>query len=81
MQTQDPSPPQRPQLDLFGDIEDRRDVASLVHIDIEARISEGAREYGERLTTRNGRDSLWDAYEEALDLALYLRQAIEEQRH
>ena len=35
-------------------------------------------EYGEPLTTGNGRDALRDAYEEALDLCLYLRQALEE---
>lgn len=54
----------------------RIDVAAIVHADIEARVTKGADEYGERLTTHNGRDALWDAYEEALDLCLYLRQAI-----
>jgi hypothetical protein len=46
--------------------------------DIEARVAKGTKEYGEPLTSHNGRDALWDAYEEALDLAMYLRQAIEE---
>jgi hypothetical protein len=36
------------------------------------------RQYGERLAAHNGRDALQDAYEEALDLALYLRQALAE---
>lgn len=46
--------------------------------DMAARIAKGAAEYGEPLTTGNGRDALQDAYEEALDLALYLKQAIME---
>jgi hypothetical protein len=56
----------------------RTQVLPLVEADLRARIAKGASEYGEPLTTRNGRDALWDAYEEALDLALYLRQAIAE---
>lgn len=58
----------------------RTDVATLVTADIEGRVAKGAIEYGERLTTCNGRDALWDAYEEALDLCLYLRQAIAERQ-
>ena len=50
------------------------DVAELVKADIESRIQMGAQKYGERLTTLNGRDALWDAYQEVLDLAVYLRQ-------
>lgn len=42
--------------------------------DIEARVTKGAKEYGERLTSYNGRDALVDAYQEALDLLLYLTQ-------
>lgn len=57
---------------------ERKEVARLVHEDIEKRIAKGIAEYGEPLTTHNGRDALWDAYEEALDLAMYLRQAIQE---
>lgn len=57
------------------------DVAGLVHHDIEKRVAYGKLQYGERLTTLNGRDALQDAYEEALDLALYLRQAIWEHDH
>jgi hypothetical protein len=56
----------------------RCDVATLVYSDIEARVQRGERQYGERLTTHNGRDALLDAYQEALDLVLYLRQALEE---
>jgi hypothetical protein len=49
------------------------DVAELVHSDIEARCEYGVKKYGERLTTRNGRDALADAYQEVLDLAMYLQ--------
>lgn len=54
------------------------DVCELVKADLEARIQKGAKQYGQRLHTFNGRDSLLDAYQEILDLAVYLRQAIEE---
>jgi hypothetical protein len=57
------------------------DVFALVHDDLEARNRVGYREHGEPLRTNNGRDALWDAYEEALDLAVYLRQAIWERDH
>jgi hypothetical protein len=56
------------------------DVTNLVKEDLEKRAKEGERKYGERLTTFNGRDALIDAYQEVLDLALYLRQLIEETR-
>lgn len=54
------------------------DVANLVHEDLEARISEGRKKYGERLTTNNGRDTLLDLYQEMLDAVVYLRQVIYE---
>jgi hypothetical protein len=54
------------------------DIATLVCADIEARAQLGQKKYGERLLPNNGRDALTDAYQEALDLAMYLRQAIEE---
>jgi hypothetical protein len=38
----------------------------------------GRRKYGTALEANNGRDALMDAYQEALDLAMYLRQAIAE---
>jgi hypothetical protein len=56
----------------------RLDVLPLVEADLRARIAKGTAEYGEPLRTHNGRDALQDAYEEALDLALYLRQVIAE---
>lgn len=57
------------------------EVFALVHDDLEARNRVGRREYGGSLLTNNGRDALWDAYEEALDLVVYLRQAIWERDH
>jgi hypothetical protein len=42
------------------------------------RDQAGKNKYGTRLQPENGRDSLRDAYEEALDLAAYLRTAIYE---
>jgi hypothetical protein len=56
----------------------RTEIFPLVQADMEARIAKGAKQYGERLASRNGRDALWDAYEEAMDLCMYLRQAIAE---
>jgi len=46
--------------------------------DIRARRELGIQRYGTALQAHNGRDALRDAYEEALDLAMYLRQVIEE---
>ena len=57
---------------------DGPDIQSLVIADIETRRQVGIERYGTALQANNGRDALRDAYEEALDLATYLRQAIEE---
>ncbi len=51
-------------------------VAEYVMNDIEARVELGKARYGTVLKTNNGRDALWDAYQEILDAAFYLRQAI-----
>ena len=56
----------------------RPDIQSLVIEDIGTRRLIGIGRYGTPLQAHNGRDALRDAYEEALDLAMYLRQAIEE---
>lgn len=53
-------------------------VADLVLADIQSRVDMGFRKYGTKLMTHNGRDPLWDAYQEAIDLVMYLRQAIAE---
>jgi hypothetical protein len=48
--------------------------------DLEIREQVGTARYGTCLQPFNGRDAIRDAYEEALDLTVYLRQAIEEGR-
>ena len=53
-------------------------IQNLVIRDIEGRKAVGLERYGTLLQPFNGRDALRDAYEEALDLCQYLRQAIEE---
>lgn len=55
-------------------------VWELVVQDMIERDSQGAKKYGTRLQPFNGRDGLVDAYQEILDLAVYLRQLIFE-RH
>ncbi len=54
------------------------DVWELVMADMKARREFGIAKYGTPLQANNGRDALKDAYEEALDLCVYLRQAMEE---
>lgn len=55
-------------------------ILGMVLADLTNRALEGKEKYGEPLLANNGRNPLWDAYQEALDLAMYLRQAIEEQK-
>ena len=50
----------------------------LVLADMEERRKRGIEKYGTPVQPHNGRDPLIDAYQEALDLCVYLRQAIEE---
>lgn len=57
----------------------RKPIWDLVIADMQNRNKIGIETYGTPLQAFNGRDSLWDAYEEILDLAVYLRQTIEEQ--
>ncbi len=57
---------------------ERPAVWPLVIADMEDRHRVGVARYGVPLQAFNGRDPLVDAYQEALDLAVYLRQAIEE---
>lgn len=53
-------------------------VWGLVMEDMKARDVLGERRYGTRLQPHNGRKALRDAYEEALDLVVYLRQELYE---
>lgn len=55
-------------------------ILGMVLADLTNRALGGKEKYGEPLLAHNGRNPLWDAYQEALDLAMYLRQAIEEQK-
>lgn len=52
------------------------DVWQVVIADMMERHDTGLERYGTTLQPFNGRDALVDAYQEALDLAVYLRQAI-----
>jgi hypothetical protein len=56
------------------------DVWLLVLADMEERRKTGIKRYGMPVLAFNGRDALVDAYQECLDMAVYLRQAIEEKR-
>lgn len=62
-----PQPPPKPGQQAVGEV---------VLADIQARIAAGKEKYGTLLQTHNGRNSLWDAYQEAIDLCMYLRQEI-----
>lgn len=53
-------------------------IWGLVIEDMLERDRIGTKKYGDHLRAHNGRDALIDAYQEALDLCVYLRQAIEE---
>jgi len=53
-------------------------VQALVREDLEVRERVGVQRYGSPLRIFNGRDALVDAYQEAMDLTVYLRQAIAE---
>lgn len=54
------------------------EIAPLVMTDIQARVEMGKLKYGTTLQANNGRDALMDAYQEAIDLVMYLRQQIAE---
>jgi len=51
-------------------------ILPLVVADLQERDAVGTVKYGTTLQANNGRDALMDAYQEALDLCMYLRQAI-----
>lgn len=54
-------------------VNDFPDIQSMVLKDIADRKALGESRYGTALQPFNGRDMLKDAYEEALDLAIYIR--------
>jgi hypothetical protein len=51
-------------------------VLDFVVQDFKDRAAFGFKKYQTYLETNNGRDALIDAYQEAIDLVMYLRQAI-----
>ena len=53
-------------------------IQELVMEDMKGRLALGIERYGTGLQAHNGRDMLLDAYEEALDLSVYLRGMIYE---
>lgn len=55
---------------------DRPHSWQLVMRDMMERDSFGLRKYNVHLQPHNGRDTLQDAYQEALDLCVYLRTAL-----
>ena len=60
------------------------DIAKMVQEDIEARAQLGEKKYGGRLqvgSRNNIISTLQNAYEEVLDLAMYLKQELEEGRN
>jgi hypothetical protein len=57
---------------------EKPDVWPLVIKDMEERDRLGKAKYGIPLRSFNGRDPLIDAYQEVLDMSVYLRQEIEE---
>jgi uncharacterized small protein (DUF1192 family) len=59
---------------------DEQPIWELVIQDMHSRDHVGRERYGTPLQLTNGRDSLQDAYEEALDLVVYLRQEMERRR-
>lgn len=54
-------------------------VWDLVLSDMQERDQMGTEKYGTRLQPHNGRNFMVDAYQESLDLAVYLRGRIEEE--
>lgn len=58
----------------------QRFIQHMVIDDMHDRLKHGIRTYGTGLQVGNGRSAEQDAYEEALDLAVYLRQVVETRR-
>jgi hypothetical protein len=54
----------------------REAIVPLVMADLTERMKAGIKTYGRPLESHNGRDALRDAYDEILDCAMYLKQAM-----
>lgn len=59
---------------------DSPSMHDLVAEDLRKRKEFGLKKYGTPLQAWNGRDALLDAYDEILDLAVYIKQCIEERK-
>ena len=57
------------------------EIIELVKQDLIDRSEIGKLKYGEKLKPFNGRNALVDAYQESLDLCMYLRQRIYEEEY
>ena len=57
-----------------------KEIIDLVKKDLDARVEVGKQRYGETLKAFNGRDAMLDAYQEALDLVMYLKQTLNERK-
>ena len=62
----------------MSETDGRSAIFPLVHMDLRARDEKGKSTYGQELISHDGRDSLLDAYEECLDVAVYLRKMMYE---
>lgn len=56
-------------------------IWEIIQKEMAERDAMGRIKHGGPLQPFNGRDNLWDAYQEALDLVAYLRTKIWEQEH
>lgn len=60
-------------LDLvLADVAQHSPLERQIAKDLEERAKHGLWKYGQYLRTQDGRPPLWDAYQEALDLLMYL---------
>lgn len=59
---------------------DSKPIWEMVIADMKERDLVGEKRYGTKLQAFNGRNSAVDAYQEGLDLAVYLRQLVEERK-
>lgn len=69
---------QRPGDQPLPVVNDHPDIQAAVIADIEERRKVGISRYGTALQPNNGRDMLLDAYEEAMDLTIYLKGCLVE---
>ena len=60
--------------------DESQDVEPLLLALIKARMAFGAKKYGTKLCSHNGRDAMMDALQESIDLNQYLVQLLMEQQ-